>query len=201
MPRGIPPALTSPQELEQAVLSIPSREVVAQWLEAWPRLSAIAEGHAEILESTLLEMAGHGDRTGFRAAWVFAHLVVEGAIALPAPGAACLALWHGTGHDGVRREMMRALLVLPWNSETLQDLVAWAVNVVHLDGRKPAVIHHALKVMERALAAPPPHPDGRRSVDMDAMREALVRLKQDGRNNPFVKKKAALLMARLPLTQ
>lgn len=198
MPRGIPPALSSPDELKRALAAIPSREVVAQWLEAWPRLNAFGEGHSQALESTLLEMARHGERAGFRAAWVFAHLVVEGVITRPAPETACLALWHGTGHDGVRREMMRALLVLPWNSEILHDLFEWAVNVVHLNGQKPAAIHHALKVMERALASPLFHSDGHRSADMDAMREALVRLKQDGRSKPFVKKKAAHLMARLP---
>lgn len=200
MPRGIPPALHSPEQLKQALAAIPSREAVAQWLEAWPRLDARAEGQAETLEARLLEMARQADRVGFRAAWVFAHLVVAGVTVQSAPLAACLDLWHGTDDDGVRREMMRALLVLPWDSETLQDLLEWAVNVVHLEDQKPATIHHALKVMERALASPVPHPNGLRSGDMVAMREALICIKQDGRNKPFVKKKAALLMARLPLT-
>ena len=72
---GVKDPLSSPARLMETLGDIPSKAVVLDWMEQWPRLDAeYGAGHALALEQALLEGMRSKGKAGFRAVWVVALL-------------------------------------------------------------------------------------------------------------------------------
>lgn len=101
--------------------------------------------------------------------------------------------WHAAKDSGCRRECLRALLHLDLSDGAMEELLEWATQVVFLNDVPVAFLHHALRVMDRAISRPGFLQTHRSGGDLH---EALIHLGHvDG--SVHFKKKAALLRARL----
>lgn len=174
-------------------MDIPSKAEVEVWMKVWPSLDVrYGEGHSAELERTLLSAASAGGRLGFRAAWVVALLCSHDLmVTLPEPS--LLLAWHRATDAGCQRECLRALLHLDLSDGALQDLLEWSVQVVFLDEVPPALLHHAVRVMERALSRKGfAEANGFVEAIQETLDELMLR-----EASPYLKKKAALMRARL----
>ena len=191
---GCPPALLAPSDLLEALVNGPSKEEVALWVQHWQGLDArCGSGHTLRLEEALFDAVDSGESCSFRAAWAIALLTEAGAIKSVGLSGRLYGLLHGAGSFSLQRELMRALLMLPWSPEQLDDLTQWALDVVFLDDVPLAAVHHSLRVMERRMkTAEAPMGPGLRA----ALEDSLSHVRRTA-DSAHAKKKAALLMARL----
>ena len=185
--------LASPALLMDRLVVIPSKAEVEVWMKAWPSLDVrYGEGHSAELERALLSAAIAGGRQGFRAVWVVVLLCSRDLMGtFPEPS--LLLAWHRATDAGCQRECLRALLHLDLSDGALQDLLEWSVHVVFLDEVPPALLHYAVRVMERASSR-----KGFAEANgfFEDIQEALDELRPR-EASPHLKKKAALLRARL----
>ena len=113
------------------------------------------------------------------------------------PERGLMQAWHSAEDVGCQRECLRTLLHLDPSDCALEELLEWATQVVFLDDAPAALLHHALRIMERSVSRPGFLES--QSADRD-LREALDHLdRMDG--SAHLKKKAALTTARLSPSQ
>ena len=190
---GVKDPLSSPAQLMEALGSIPSKAVVQEWMSEWPSLDAEhGEGHTLALEKALLEGMRSPGKAGFRAVWVVALLCSEG-LMTSNPEAELLSFWNDTEDESCRRECMRALLFLGPTIPVLSELLGWSTQVVHLVEVPAAIHHYALRIMERSFQ---PGFEAVLHGMHEEIRDALSAV-CSGEHPGHLKKKAALLMARL----
>lgn len=190
---GVKDPLSSPARLMETLGAIPSKAVVLDWMEQWPRLDAeYGAGHALALEQALLEGMRTKGKAGFRAVWVVA-LLCSKALMNASPEAELLSFWNDTADESCRRECMRALLFLGPSNPALSELLGWSTQVVYLDDVPAAIHHYALRIIARSLEP------GFESVLHGMHEEILDALSAVnlGPHPAHLKKKAALLEARL----
>ena len=190
---GVKDPLSSPARLMEALGAIPSKAVVLDWMEQWPRLDVEhGAGHALALEQALLEGMRSPGKAGFRAVWVVA-LLCSKALMNANPEAELLSFWNGTEDESCRRECVRALLFLGPSNPALSELLGWSTQVVHLDAVPAAIHHYALRIIARSLE---PSREavlhGMHGEIHDALSSVIL-----GSHPVHLKKKAALLKARL----
>lgn len=191
---GCPPALLTSGALLKALAVPPSREVVRFWIGHWKNLEAhCGAGHGLVLEEALFKAVSTEGPVSFRAAWTLALLTEAQALQVTDPSGRFFAVLNGVSSVPIQRELLRALLLLPWSLEQLEALTEWAVHAVFLEGLLPSTLYQCLKVMERRL--------GLHSAPFKAgvHREMLDALSHVSRGDfpVHAKKKAALLKARL----
>lgn len=194
MLRGWPPALSSGRALLNALSGVPSRSQVNQWLQHWNELKSEAEStHFQALEAVLLGRCCQDDRCGFRAAWMLALLADGGLLQTQDAHCKLMEAMDAAPSSSIERELRRALLGLPWELTSGSLLMQWAVNVVFLDDVPASSVHQSLRAIERYLLRVPP---GDWGDDKGVLQEALHHLVVHS-DKPHIKKKAALLRARL----
>lgn len=185
--------LASPALLTQRLGHIPAKSEVTVWMDRWAALDGqYGAGHAASFERALVQAISVQGKSGFRAAWVVALLSSRG-LMVTRPERGLMRAWYSTDDVGCQRECLRALLNLDPSDGALKELLEWATQVVFLDDVPSALLHHALRVMER-LASRPGLLESQ-GVDHD-LHEALCHLERMDRS-AHLNKKAALLRARL----
>ena len=185
--------LASPALLTQRLGHIPAKSEVTAWMDRWAALDGqYGAGHAASLERALVQAISLQGKSGFRAAWVIALLSSRG-LMVTHPERGLMQAWHSTDDVGCQRECLRALLHLDPSDGALKELLEWATQVVFLDDVPSALLHHALRVMERSVSRPGLLES--QGVDHD-LHEALCHLERMDRS-AHLKKKAALFRARL----
>lgn len=186
-------SLASPALLRARLARIPSKAEVELWMARWPDLDGqFGLGHTARLERSLVQWISTEGKTGFRSAWVIALLSSRGLL-VTHPEVGLMQAWHAAKDSGCRRECLRALLHLDLSDGAMEELLEWATQVVFLNDVPVAFLHHALRVMDRAISRPGFLQTHRFGGDL---LEALIHLGHvDG--SVHFKKKAALLRARL----
>lgn len=185
--------LASPALLTQRLGHIPAKSEVTAWMDRWAALDGqYGAGHAARLERAMVQAISVQGKSGFRAAWVVALLSSRG-LMVTRPERGLMRAWYSTDDVGCQRECLRALLHLDPSGGALKELLEWATQVVFLDDVPSALLHHALRVMERLVSRPGLLES--QGVDHD-LHEALCHLERMDRS-AHLKKKAALLRARL----
>ena len=191
---GCPPALLSSKALLNALADPPSRQVVGSWTKHWKELDAsCGDGHCLGLEQALFDAVRTEGPVSFRAAWTLALLTKAQALQSTDSCDRFFALLHGVTSLPIQRELLRALLLLPWSEEQLDALTEWAIHAVFMDDLLPSTLSQSLKVMERRLES------GFVPVKAGLQQEMLDSMSHVGRGDfpRHAKKKAALLRARL----
>lgn len=192
--RGWPPALLSERDLLNALSRVPSRSQVDQWLQHWKDVKAKGDRtHLQFLEGALLARCGSNDRCGFRSAWMLALLAHGGLLQTQDAHCKLMMALDAAPSPSIERELRRAVLGLPWELKSGRLLMQWAANVVFVGEAPAAFVHQSLLAMERFLQHVAPHDWGE---DKGLLQEALQQLVAHS-EKPHVKKKAALLRARL----
>ena len=185
--------LASPALLKQRLGHIPAKSEVTAWMDRWPALDGeFGAGHAASLERALVQTISLQGKTGFRASWVLALLSSRG-LMVTRPERGLMRAWHSAEDVGCQRECLRALLHLDPSDGALKDLLEWATQVVFLNEAPAALLHHALRVMQRSVSRPGFLESQGAQHDLH---EALDHLESMDRP-AHLKKKAAQLRARL----
>ena len=185
--------LASPALLKQRLGHIPAKSEVTAWMDRWSALDGdYGAGHAARLERALVQTISLEGKTGFRAAWVVALLSARG-LMVTHPERGLMRAWHSTEDVGCQRECLRALLHLGPSDGALEDLFEWASQVVFLDDAPAALLHHALRVMERSVSRPGFLGSSSAHHELHEALDHVERMDHPA----HLKKKAALLRARL----
>ena len=185
--------LASPALLTQRLEHIPAKAEVTVWMDRWPLLDGeYGAGHVARLEWALVQVISLQGKTGFRAAWVVALLSSRG-LMVTRPERGLMRAWYSTDNVGCQRECLRALLHLDPSGGALKELLEWATQVVFLDDVPSALLHHALRVMERLVS----RPGLLESQGADHEFHEVLRHLERMDRSAHLKKKAALLRARL----
>ena len=194
MSRGWPPALSSQRDLLSALTLVPSRSQVNLWLQHWKESKCESERlHFQSLEAALLRCCCIHDRCGFRAAWMLALLADEGLLHTQNAHHKLMKALDAAPSPSIERELRRAVLRLPWELKSGSLLMQWAVNVVFVKDVPAAFVHQSLQAVDRFLRCVAPD---ERGINKVMLQEALQHLMVHS-DKPHVKKKAALLRARL----
>lgn len=194
MSRGWPPALSSERDLLGALTLVPSRSQVNLWLQHWKGANCESERlHFEALEAALLRRCCVHDRCGFRAAWMLALLADKGLLQTQNAHHKLMKALDAAPSPSIERELRRAVLRLPWELKSGSLLMQWAINVVFVEDVPAAFVHQSLLAVDRFLRCVARDEWG---DDKVMLQEALQHLMVHS-DKPHVKKKAALLRARL----
>ena len=146
--------LASPALLTQRLGHTPAKSEVTAWMDRWSALDGeYGVGHAARLERAMVQAISLQGKSGFRAAWVIALLSSRG-LMVTHPERGLMQAWHSTDDVGCQRECLRALLHLDPSDGALEELLEWATQVVFLDDVPAALLHHALRIMERVVSRP-----------------------------------------------
>ena len=185
--------LASPALLTQRLGHIPAKSEVTAWMDRWAALDGqYGAGHAASFERALVQAISVQGKSGFRAAWVVALLSSRG-LMVTRPERGLMRAWYSTDDVGCQRECLRALLHLDPSGGALKELLEWATQVVFLDDVPSALLHHALRVMERLVSRPGLLESQGADHEFHEVLRHLERMDRPA----HLKKKAALLRARL----
>ena len=162
-------------------------------MDRWAALDGqYGAGHAASFERALVQAISVQGKSGFRAAWVVALLSSRG-LMVTRPERGLMRAWYSTDDVGCQRECLRALLHLDPSGGALKELLEWATQVVFLDDVPAALLHHALRIMERVVS----RPGLLESQGADHEFHEVLRHLERMDRSAHLKKKAALLRARL----
>ena len=185
--------LASPALLTQRLGHIPAKSEVTAWMDRWAALDGqYGAGHAASFERALVQAISVQGKSGFRAAWVVALLSSRG-LMVTRPERGLMRAWYSTDDVGCQRECLRALLHLDPSGGALKELLEWATQVVFLDDVPSALLHHALRIMERLVSRPGLLESQGADHEFHEVLRHLERMDRPA----HLKKKAALLRARL----
>ena len=185
--------LASPALLTQRLGHIPAKSEVTAWMDRWSALDGeYGVGHAARLERAMVQAISLQGKSGFRAAWVIALLSSRG-LMVTHPERGLMQAWHSTDDVGCQRECLSALLHLDPSDGALEELLEWATQVVFLDDVPAALLHHALRIMERVVSRPGLLESQGADHEFHEVLRHLERMDRPA----HLKKKAALLRARL----